>query len=452
MRRIFGCVVMTSVGLIIGLMTAGPVAAGTLTNLTMTPAVTTVGTVTQYTVTFRSPTTAFGPTRALRINNAAGAGGNTVFSGATVQSASGGLLLTVGLAAASEIYVYPSAGSPSVPANTTITIVFNNITNPIVTNGNPYALEVGVLDGAPIDTGTAPANTYSPNPAPFVSAPIPDQTSREEQAGQVVVASDLNDHFDDGDGDVMTFSIQGNTAPSVVTAQVIGNSLRITPHAFGTAQVTVRASDGTDGFADDTFNVQAIGFLSSPTIVPADLIVGRTTQYTLSFTTDTAVSAGDFIILSHAVGGPNQTASTLVSIGPGLTGTKTSGGSTGTVIRVDSGNLAGNSPMTVVLGNIVNPASPGLGPQFLIEKTDGSQVEDRARVLGTTYVTAPDGVFQNGFEDATRATWKAVWPVPGPRQEWLWYDPEGDRFRIGDDIRPAVGTDVPRWMSEPPEE
>ncbi|AVP97721.1 hypothetical protein C7S18_11155 [Ahniella affigens] len=431
---------------LIGLAWCTPCLGGTLTNLAMTPAVTTVGTTTQYTVTFRAPSTTFGPNRALRINNAAGAGGNTNFQGATVQSASGGLTLTVGLAAATEIYVYPSAGSPTVAANTTITIVFNGITNPIVTNGNPYALEVGVLDGSAIDTGTAPGNTYTANPAPFVVTPIPDQTNLEEQSGQVVVASNLNTHFSDGDGDPLSFAIQSNSNAAAVTPQIIGNSLRVTPNGFGTATITIRASDGQEGFADDTFMVRAIGFLSSPGVTPGDTIVGRTTSYTLSFTTDTAVSAGDFLAFYTGVGGANQTNSALVSLSGGLSGTKTSGGSTGTVIRIDSGSIAAHTAMTLVLGNLVNPLVAGTSPQYLIEKTDGSQTQDYARLLGTQFFDPPDSVFANSFEDSGLTIWKSVWPTDGSAAAVIWYDPISDRYRIGEEIRAGDDPTLNPWL------
>lgn len=435
-----------SAAVLLGLFFWGAGQAGTLTNLTMTPSVSTVGTTTQYTVTFRAPSTTFGPNRALRINNAAGAGGNTNFQGATVQSASGGLTLTVGLAAATELYVYPSAGSPTVAANTTITIVFNGITNPIVTNGNPYALEVGILDGSAIDTGTAPANTYTPNPAPYVATPIPDQSNLEEQSGQVVVASNLNAHFSDGDGDPLSFSIQSNSNAAAVTPQIVGNSLRVTPNGFGTATITVRASDGQEGFADDTFIVRAIGFLSNPGVTPGDTIIGRTTSYTLSFTTDTAVAAGDFLAFYTGVGGANQTNSTLVSLSGGLTGTRTSGGSTGTVIRIDSGNIAAHTPMTLVLGNLVNPLVAGTSPQYLIEKTDGNQTQDYARLLGTQFFDPPDSVFANGFEDNGLTIWKSVWPTDGSAAAVIWYDPIGDRYRIGEDIRAADDPSLNQWI------
>lgn len=433
--------------LILGLSFAGLARSGTLTNLAVTPAVSTVGTTTQYTVTFRSPSTTFGPGKALRINNAPGAGGNTNFAGATVQSASGGLVMTVGLAAATEIYVYPSGASATVPINTTVTIVFNGLTNPTVSNGNGYLLEVGILDGSAIDTGTALGNTYTANPAPFVVSAIPDIFSAEEQSGQVVASADLNNNFDDGDNDPMSFAIQNNTLPAAVTTQITGNALRVTPIGFGHAVITVRASDGQDGFADDTFNVHTIGFLSSPSITPADTIVGRTTQYTFAFTTDSAVSAGDFFILSNGVSGPNHSNSTLVSLSGGLNGTKSSGSATSTVIQINSGNVAANTPLTLVLGNLVNPANAGVGPQYLIEKTNGSEVEDRARLLGTNYLNAPDNVFSSGFEASGRAAWKAVGFSPGTAETTIWYDPVNDQYRIGKEIRGANESDVPGWLA-----
>jgi hypothetical protein len=379
------------------LFLSGSVAAGSLTNLAMTPSVTTVGSVTSYTLTFRAPSV-LNNTRVLRVNNAAGPGGNTSYAGATLQSVSGGTLtMNIGLAVSSELFFNITGGTAA--ANTTITIVVNNITNPLVTSGNGYFVQVEDSNTFnDIDTGTAAGNTYTPNPAPFVVVPIANQLDKEEQSGQYIAVADLNANFDDGDGDPLVFSIQGNTAPSVVTPQIVGSQLRLTPNAFGTASITIRASDNQEGFADDTFIINAFGFLANPSVVAADTIVGRTTTYTLTFNTDSLLSPGDFITFSNAVSGPNQSASILQSVGPGLTGTRTAGGSTATVIRIDSGSVAPGGTVTIVLGGIVNPAAPGTGPQYLVEKGDGNVIEDKARISGTNYVSAPLNIFGNGFE------------------------------------------------------
>ena len=373
--------------------------AGSLTNLAMTPTVSTVGSVTSYTLTFRAPSV-LNNTRVLRINNAAGpAGGNTSYAGATLQSVSGGTLtMNIGLAVSSELFFNITGGTAA--ANTTITIVVNNLTNPLLTSGNGYFVQVEDSNTFnDIDTGTAAGNTYTPNPAPFVVVPILDQFDKEEQAGQYIAVADLNANFDDGDGDPLVFSIQGNTAPSVVTPQLVGSQLRLTPNAFGTSTITIGASDNQEGTAQDSFLFTAFGFLSNPGLVVADTIVGRTTTYTLTFTVDSTLSAGDFITFSHPVGGPNQSASTLQSIGPGLTGTRTAGGSTATVIRIDSGSVAPGGTVTIVLAGIVNPGAVGTGPQYLVEKGDGGIIEDKARIPGTTYIAAPVFIFGDGFED-----------------------------------------------------
>jgi hypothetical protein len=381
------------------LFLCGPSWAGSLTNLAMTPTVSTVGSVTSYTLTFRAPSV-LNNTRVLRVNNAAGpAGGNTSYAGATLQSVSGGTLtMNIGLAVSSELFFNITGGTAA--ANTTITIVVNNLTNPLVASGNGYFVQVEDSNTFnDIDTGTAAGNTYTPNPAPFVVVPILDQLDKEEQAGQYIAVADLNANFDDGDGDPLVFSIQGNTAPSVVTPQLVGSQLRLTPNAFGTSTITIGASDNQEGTAQDSFLFTAFGFLSNPSVVVADTIVGRTTTYTLTFTVDSTLSAGDFITFSHPVGGPNQSASTLQSIGPGLTGTRTAGGSTATVIRIDSGSVAPGGTVSMVLAGMVNPAVVGTGPQYLVEKGDGSIIEDKARLSGTTYIAAPVFIFGDGFED-----------------------------------------------------
>lgn len=374
------------------------VLAASLTNLNMTPTTAVQSATSRYTLSFRFQTAgAAGSNRLLRINNAGGpTAGNTNFDNATIFS-SGGFTTSIATAVPSELAVNILSGTANV--GDTITFVFDGIVNPQQAAGNGYSVALeNNTTFVVIDSGIAPGSTYAPNPAPQVESPIPDQQNIEEQSGQYVVVANLNNVFADGDGDPLVFSIQGNTAPAVATPVLNGNTLLLSAHAYGTAVITIRASDNQEGFADDVFNVGAFGFLANPTITPGSLTVNQSTTYSVGFQVDSGLAPGDFITLSHVPGGPNHSASVLTSIGPALTGTITARSSTGTVLRIDSGTVAAGGAVNFVLGGLVNPAQTGSGPQYLLEKGDGTVIEDKARVAGSVYGPPPDPVFSNGFE------------------------------------------------------
>jgi hypothetical protein len=371
--------------------------AGSLTNLSMTPANNTISATSNYTLTFRAPSI-LNNTRVLRVNNAAGAGGNTSFQGVTLQSVSGGTLtMNIGLAASTELFFNITGGTAA--ANTTITIVVVGVTNPNQSNGNGYFVQVEDANTFnDIDTGTAPGNTYVTPPGPFLTLALPNYSNREAQSGQFIGVADLNGHFADGDGDPLTFSISGNTLPAVAGAQIVGNSLRITPLSFGTTTITVQASDNAEGTASGSFTVGALGFLQSASVTPADPVVGRTSNYTIGFIAQTAIGSGDFVILQHASGGPDQSASSLQSISGGLTAMKTAGGTNFTTLQITGGSVAPGNSVSIVLAGLVNPAVVSTGPDYLIEKTNGVSSQDRARLPGTSYQAPPVLIFANGFE------------------------------------------------------
>lgn len=395
----------------------GAAQAATLTNVTFTPASNITGVSTTYTVSFTLASTV-NNTRAFRIVQQVStpASGNTNFGGASLVSITGGTLnATIGLAVPSEIYFNIPSGSAA--AGTVVTLTLSGIINPLNTSGNSYRMRVDNLSDSEVDFGIGPGNTYVPNPGPTVTTPIPNQNSIEKQNGTYTAVANLNSNFMDGDGDPLSFSIQNVGNAAVATAAIVGNALQITPQGFGSTTITVRANDNAEGTVDDTFNISVIGFLQSTTVTPASSFVGVTTSYTITFRPDTNIVPGDFLILSHAAGGPNQSGSTLGSLSGTLTGTRTSGGSNGTVIQITGGSANATALVTMVLNNIVNPASPTTGPQYLLEKTNGSTVQDQSRVAGTVYGNPTPEIFMNGFETGgvIAKQLMAIMPPPADR-------------------------------------
>ena len=109
-------------------------------------------------------------------------------------------------------------------------------------------------DGDPVeDTFTV---TVGPvNDAPFVAGEI-DDVVVDENAGDTVL--DLAAAFGDVDiltnGDSLTFSVEGNTNPGLVDTSVLG-TLSYTSDEYGTAEITVRATDQAAAWVEDTFTV-----------------------------------------------------------------------------------------------------------------------------------------------------------------------------------------------------
>ncbi len=94
------------------------------------------------------------------------------------------------------------------------------------------------------------------NDPPFLVTPIPAVVVNEDAPPTFI---NLASHFSDPDlpGDVLTFSVVNNTNPLVVSTAIIGSQLRLTylPDRNGVLNITVRATDQANAFAETTFSV-----------------------------------------------------------------------------------------------------------------------------------------------------------------------------------------------------
>ncbi len=373
---------------VFALLAPGYGLAAPLTNLSFTPDDNTTGVTTSYTLSFTAASTT-NNTDAIRINNTATspAGIRTNYSNAVFNSTGSNLTVNIGSRNANQMYMVITGGSVS--AGSTVTLRFDNVLNPTETTGTAYTINVedqGIYTAR--DTGTAPANNYVGNLGPVVTTEIPNQTNVETQNGTYTAVADLNNNFTDGDGDPMVFSVFTQGDSSIATAQVIGDRLDITPVGFGQTSITIQADDQDDGTITDTFVVSVLGELTNASLTPGSLVTGETTTYTLNFNPGTTISSGDFIIFQSDAGGPNQTASSLVSLSGGsIGGTITNQGATSTVVNITSGSVTSSQPVQLVLGNIVNPGGAVTVPEFQIRVTDGSSTNDLVRLPGLTYTS-----------------------------------------------------------------
>ena len=96
--------------------------------------------------------------------------------------------------------------------------------------------------------------------------PLPDLTVDEDAPDNVV---DLSDVFSTpGGGAPLTFTVEFNGNPALVSTAVDGSNLTLTftPDENGTAQITVRATSPVGSFVDDTFDVTVTPVNDAPVI------------------------------------------------------------------------------------------------------------------------------------------------------------------------------------------
>lgn len=372
---------------------------GSLAPASVTPSSNTAGETTNYTIVFQ-PATVINSGDFIILNSQTNSQNHT---NSTLVSLSGGLSGTRSAGSASHTVIWLNGGSAG-PGDS-VTVVLGNIVNPGASGQAPdYTLRT--TDGGST-TGiiTVPGTVYGSTSVPTVANLIPNQAIDEEDGATVVdlnsgagVNTDLNYTFVDGDGHPLTFSIDPGHDTNVVTAAVVNDELVITGQGTGSTTVTVRASDGIDGSVTDSFDVSVVGDLTPVTVLPSSLFTGEQENYTIVFSPATDLDSGDFVIFSTAAGGPDQTNSTLQQLSGGtLTGSITAGGATSTVVMFNGGSASPSDTITVVLGNVVNPAAAGQGPDYLVTTTDGGSATGRSTVGGDTFI-ASDLIFEHGFE------------------------------------------------------
>ncbi len=109
------------------------------------------------------------------------------------------------------------------------------------------------------DTFTVTVNPVSD--APAVAQPLDDLVVLYNAADTIL---DLRPVFTDADiipnGDYLIWSVAGNTNPGLLTAGISGTDLTLSylPDQTGTADVTVRATDATGVWVEDTFTVTVV--------------------------------------------------------------------------------------------------------------------------------------------------------------------------------------------------
>ncbi|TWU42564.1 Ig-like domain-containing protein [Novipirellula artificiosorum] len=127
-----------------------------------------------------------------------------------------------------------------------------------------FTVSDGIAESA---AATVSISVTSVNDAPILNQPIDDLDVTEDSADSVI---DLTGMFSDIDAsDLVTLSVQANSNSSLVTASLLDNVLTLDyqPDQNGTATVTIRGTDGSGAYAQDSFLVTVTAVNDAPVAV-----------------------------------------------------------------------------------------------------------------------------------------------------------------------------------------
>ncbi|MCZ0933703.1 MAG: cadherin domain-containing protein [Gemmatimonadetes bacterium] len=266
-----------------------------------------------------------------------------------------------------------------------------------------------------------------PNQTPGLVGSIADQSVTVGGSGSVNVAA----YFSDADGDALTYAVVWSDS-SVITASVTGSVVEFTGDALGSADVTVTASDGHEGSADQAFAVTVVSSNRAPAFSPTTL------QRTVAENSAAGTNVGapvtasdaddDALAYSFATGGEESSFEINGTTGQITVGTSAdldyeSGNTSFTVQVVASdGTLADTATVTIGVTNADDPGAVTLdaslarvGVQLTATLTDqdGSQEAGKTR----KWQRSADG--STGWADISGATTRFYTPVADDEGKWL---------------------------------
>lgn len=185
----------------------------------------------------------------------------------------------------------------TVPTDGTLTKTVDNkflYTPPANFNGSVTFLYTvdGVGEGF-ITTASVVIVVLPQNDPPVVNYPVPDLFIATN-GGPLGLNAGLV--FKDIDGDILDYTVSANSAPTLVDVvrSGAGFAINVTPDANGVATITIRATDPSGAFAEDTFIV-TVGTPPTPTIItqqPAPQTVNyqQDAQFTCAATSNVSLS------------------------------------------------------------------------------------------------------------------------------------------------------------------
>jgi len=190
---------------------------------------------------------------------------------------------------------------------------FNNADNTGAFNAqNPYAVFGATVFGNNTAIDAIAATSTFNFGSPFGQIPLTNYTEAQYNNDDLVAISNFIVVNDVSVATGLTYSITGNTNPSLVTTTLNANNksllLSYTPNAVGIADITVRLTDSSGTFVEDTFRVTVVG----PSTNPDTAFTRRNTPVIINtLANDTAVGTSLVAITLAKASNPQNGSVTL---------------------------------------------------------------------------------------------------------------------------------------------
>ena len=373
---------------------------GELNNAYVSPSSTQGGATTDYTIGFEAVNNISTDHFIVVSTEAVGSD----FSQAVLNSITGGSLTASIFSQTSEVMVVEINQGLATEFDG-IELQFNQITNPSINGLGPdYTISIFDFSNSyEQDKVTVPGITFdSLIGSPVVTNPI-DSANLNEVDGSVIWVADLNNHFEDTDGDPLTYTVQPSHDTNILSATVVGSELTLIPLMYGNTSVSIMASDlpsGTgEGEVDQAFSVAVFGELKTVSVTPSDFEVNAANSYQIIFDADIAFDQGDVLGFQTTVGGPdlsNATIGSVTSANIELSVFATSVNQ----IALNTANSQVNPGDTIsfTLDNVTNPSDYGVGAPYEIVHVKFPEGVIASGMTGGNQFTNSDVIFADGFD------------------------------------------------------
>ncbi len=284
----------------------------------------------------------------------------------------------------------------------TYTVVVGPVTNPS-SPGSAGSMMISTVDGSSttFDDGSLATPVIQTN-EPTVSSEIPDQLGLKKVNGAVQISADLNNNFEDLDGDTITFTVASSddTVVEATTSGTDGRILTIDPKKFGSATITVTATT-SDGFITDEFDVSVLGTLLVGSLVSTTNNIADRTKHTITLTIETPVLrgvSGAYISFDY----PDDfgvDGSTIISPQSGLLseGSWSSGfdAASSTIFYRNTGLDIPAGTYSFEISQLLNPASVGSFGSLLISSSNDSIVAPSTAIMFDMGSVDTPAIFDN---------------------------------------------------------
>ena len=144
--------------------------------------------------------------------------------------------------------------------------------------------------------------------------------------------------------------------------------------------------------------------LTNFSVTPADLTTGVTTSYTIQFDAASAISNSPtrYLRFTTGSGGANLDNAVVTSTSPNISLSCTGCNVTSAFMTISGSSVGPGDTVTLVLSNVINPVTPGLGNDYRMDVEDGSYSDvDTATIPGSVYISNAGPVVVNPIPNQT---------------------------------------------------